>query len=197
MTARLTEMKALFPNRQVLFDRSHLEAIAARLFRQTADYMGISNTGRNRRRIYASIESLLQDLDSLHPDTFQPMIQHRHVKRELAELLQLCKEIRCSTVEKCADESLSRRVAKIAAQSNRLSKRIDSPERPRRTDWSMPIVTKANEIHSRKPTLTTTAIAKIIANDVTLNPPRSYKHKHEETIRKLLNQRAIKKTRVV
>jgi hypothetical protein len=186
MMPRLTQMKALFPNKQMLFDRTHLEAIAARLFRQTADYIGTQNTGHNRRRIFATLESLLQDQDALHAVTFQPMLLHRHVKPELARLLQLHSEISVAISTGNASDDLQQRVKDVARDSNLASAGADAPEHAMRTARDIAMIKVANEMKRRSPRLKTTDIARRITSDPTLNPPDSDLHIAESAVYKLL-----------
>lgn len=192
MTSRITDAQCLFPKKQQLFDHGQLQSIAARLIRQTADYTCVPNSARNRRRLVASIESLLQDVDTLHPLTLKPMLDHRHVTPELARLLTLCKEMRSAIAEGSADHNLKRRVAKIAQNSKLASSAADTPDRTRRDDWAGPVIAKANEIKRNRPQLKSSAIARRIAYDPAINPPGSDQHKSENTIYKLLNKCEIR-----
>jgi hypothetical protein len=187
MTTRFTEMAALYPNRQELFDRTHLAAIAARLFRQTADFMVTPNTGRNRRRIYASIESLLNDLDRLHPDTLRPMLEHRHLKPELARLLQLHSEICAAISTGSTSDDLGRRVKDVARDSKLASAAADGPEHAMRAARNNAIIEIANEIKRRSPHLKSTDIARRITKDPALNPPNSDQHMSYDSVYNLLH----------
>ena len=187
MTRKLSPRDLIFGLVSPAFPDDKLETVAEVLVQRIAEYASVNQTQRSIRTIVQRIEGFITDLNTLHPVTRRPMIEHRHLLNEAIRLLELVRDIRAVPVGAPVDAALLDRLATVARDS-RFAAKGQAARRAGSNDWRQAIINKANALTRESSRLKTAGIARKIAPDHEANPAG----KSEETIRNLLNEGKIR-----
>ena len=178
-----------------LIERKKLDAITARIFQVVADYAGIANTPENQSTLAVRIGKFVSELDELHPVTLRPMWEHWHFKErqegkppELLRLLRGIAQIKGVVQQGQIDEVERAEIDRLAHESSLANGTVTHTDnRDKQEDWIGPVIDFANDLHRRRPGISTSGIARLIEPNKTVNPTG----KKYDAIRKALNKRKI------
>jgi hypothetical protein len=182
MTNAEALLTLLFGKTLPVYDRRKLTAVSERLFQCASDYTGIKPTPRNRKLLSNRIDGFVSAIVKTNSLTLRPMIESLNLPDELERLVRLVCAIRYAP-DALYDE-IKAYLHLLARDTNFSKKGNASHERARQADWIEPVVQRANELKRKNRRLTTSAIARAIHRDSTVNPTL----KSHASIRKVLNQ---------
>ncbi len=178
----------IFGKELLTLNRRDLNAIAERIFWRVEYYWSNTPTKKSRKELAMLITEYIGDVEKPHPVTGNPMIEHRHFGEELDRLLLLAHDIKAAIGNRAISDELTKRLRKLARESELAAAAAKTTRRPRQADWTEPVISRANELARRQPKPRTSQIAMEIASDTIANRDG----KSAEAIRKLLNKCKIR-----